>query len=296
MQKGFTLIELMVVIAILVILMALTVPVGKSMIVSNQIASCSGNLFKICQAMKLYYADYQGVPPVWIAEDGGDAATPYNEMLSTGAEPVDPGTGAATNPLMALYREGYLKSKDSLHCPADREHRDGNSPTYYYSYSWRQADNTDADKLVKITYLNDQDNSDAWNNTEIPINRFKYMPCRIFTVLGLDSLDPGHAFDAAKKPTVYTEQRELANKMRSVTVGGNQYWGPVSDSSWMPADSTIVTWCDYHANIYTKNGVGQYQVLYWDGSVVMKSRTLFEKGKTTPLPPPAAWEVAPSDQ
>ena len=182
MQKGFTLIELMVVIAILVILMALTVPVGKSMIVSNQIASCSGNLFKICQAMKLYYADYQGVPPVYLAENLGLTTEPYVEMASTGAEPVDPATGKPGNALMALYREGYLKSKDSLHCPADREHRDGNSPTYYYSYTWRQADNTDADKLVKITYLNDQDNTDGWNNTEIAINRFKYMPCRIFAV------------------------------------------------------------------------------------------------------------------
>ena len=99
-------------------------------------------------------------------------------------------------------------------------------------------------------------------------------------------------------PTVFVEQRELSKGMRPITVGGNQYWGPVSDTTWMPADSTVVTWCDYHATSYTKNGVGQYQVLYWDGSVVMKARTLFEKTKpTAPFPPPpAAWEVAPSDQ
>lgn len=282
-EKGFTLIELMVVIAIMVILMALTVPVAKSMLVSNQIMSCSANLSKIAQAMKLYYMDYQGVPPVWIAENGDNPGNPFDEMASPLTQPVDPGTGQPANPLLTLYRQGYLRDRSALHCPADREHRDSSSPTYYYSYVWRQADNTDANKLVKITYQNDQDNTDSWNGLELYLNRFRYMPCRIVP----------HGWAAA--PTVYTQQRQLARAWRAVTVGGSQYWAPMVDNTWMPADSTIITWCDYHANHYTKNGVGQYQVLFWDGSVTMKSRALFEKGSGTPLPPPAAWEVGPGD-
>ena len=292
MRRGFTLIEMLVVIAILVILMALTVPVGKSMIVSNQISSCAANLNKIQQAMKLYYLDYQGVPPVWIAENA-DATTPYDEMADPLVQPVDPSTGEPTNPLMALYGTGYLKDKTTLHCPADREHRAGSNDTYYYSYIWRQADNTPADQMVKFTYQNDQDPGDTpWNGTQIYLNRFKYMPCRIPAVPALGAADP-HVWASA--PSSYTAQRELSRGMRSITVGTAMYWGPVADNTWMPADSTIITWCDYHANNYTKNGVGQYQVLFWDGSVQMMRRTLFEKGSPVG-PPPAAWEVAPGDK
>jgi prepilin-type N-terminal cleavage/methylation domain-containing protein len=284
MSKGFTLVELMVVIAIMAILMGLTVPIAKSMLVGNQVMTCATNLSKIAQAMKLYYMDYQAVPPVWIAENGTDPATPYDEMTDPLTQPVDPGTGEPTNPLMALYKQGYLRDKSALHCPGDREHRDGSSPTYYYSYVWRQPDTIPAAQAVKIVYQNYQDSTDSWNGTALYHNRFKYMPVRIVP----------HGWAVA--PTVYTQQRQLARDMRAVTVGGKVYWAPVVDSTWMPSDGTIITWCDYHADGYTKNGVGQYQVLFWDGSVAMKSRALFEKGSGTPLPPPAGWEVGPGDQ
>ena len=260
------------------------------MLVSNQIASCAGNLNRIQQAMKLYALDYQGVPPVWIAENGTDANTPYDEMADPASQPVDPSTGLPTNPLMALYRTGYLKDKATFHCPADREHKDSSKPEYYFSYVWRQADSTPADQMVKFKYVNDQDSGDAWNALPdgIYLNRFKYMPNRL-PVVG------GAPFPWTTPPTVYTAQRELSKSMRSITVGGSQYWGPATDSSYMPADSTIITWCDYHAGSYTKNGIGQYQVLFYDGSVQMMRRTLFETG--SPVGPPAAgWEVAPGDK
>ena len=238
MRRGFTLVELLVVIAILVILMALTVPVGKSMIVSNQISSCAGNLNRIQQAMKLYALDYQGVPPVWIAENGADTSTPYDEMVDPLVEPVDPSTGQVTNPLMALHRTGYLRDKTALHCPADRVHRSPTARNYYDSYVWRQPDNTPADEMVKYTYQNDRDPSDAWNGTEIFLNRFKYMPCRLPAVPSLGAADP-HVWAAA--PSSYVGQRQLSNGMRRITVGTAMYWGPVTDNTWMPADSTVIT-------------------------------------------------------
>lgn len=291
-HKGFTLIELIVVITIMALLMALTLPVAKSMIESNRVMTCNANLSRLSQALKMYYLDHQGVPPVWIAEDGSDPSTPYDEMLSPNSKPVDPVTGQETNPLMVLYREGYLRDRSLLHCPGDREHRSPTDPTYFYSYVWRQPDNTPAEKLVKIKYVNDQDNGDAWNDTDILVNRFKYMPCRIWTVPSLGPADP-HTW--AHPPSAYTAQRQLSRGMRSITVGSNMYWGPVTDSTWMPADSTVVTWCDYHADYYTQNGAGQYHVLFWDGSVALKARGLFERGPS-PIPPPAAWEVAPGDR
>jgi len=282
--KGFTLIELLAVIAIAVILMGLTVPIAKSMIESNRVMMCSANLQRIAQALKMYYMDYQGVPPVWISENGSNPTTPYDEM-------VDPAAGPMDNAFMILWREGYLKNRNSLHCPRDKVHIDPSDPAYYQSYVERQPDSTPAEEQVKIEYQNDQDSGDAWNGTDISINRYKYMPCRIFRVPALGGADP-HTW--AEPPSAYQAQRMLSPGMRAVTVGSQQYWVPVVSSTWIASDNTIVTWCDYHADHYTVEGVGQYHVLFWDGTVSLKPRTLFEQGEDGD-PPPAAWEVGPGD-
>jgi prepilin-type N-terminal cleavage/methylation domain-containing protein len=288
MKKGFTLIELLVVLAIMAILMALLVPVGKSMIVSNQVMTCAGNMHKVQQALKMYYTDYQGVPPVWIKASAGSETLPTAEMESLTATPVDPGSGQPANPLMALYTQQYLRDKTVLHCPADLANMDQNLPGYYESYSWMQPSTTPASQLVKIEYMN-QDGGDTYNGKDIETNRFKYMPCRLFNwVLPAAGANP--------PPTAGTLQQEMSPGMTAVTVGGQKYWVSTVDSTWMPADSTVITWCDSHAVNYTKNGVGQYQVLFWDGSVQMMARTWLEQGSATAGPPAAAWEVTPGDQ
>jgi hypothetical protein len=213
---------------------------------------------------------------------------PTTEMLDATVTPVDPGTGQATNPLMALYTQQYLKDKTALHCPGDMVNKDPSLPSYYESYSWIQPSTTPAGQLVKIKYVNDQDSGDTYNTDSIEINRFKYMPCRLFNWQLPAS--------GATPPTVGTLQQELAPGMTAVTVNGQKYWAPTVDTTWMPADSTIITWCDAHVSNYTKGGVGQYQVLFWDGSVSMKSRVWFEQGGGTPGPPASAWEVTPGDQ
>ena len=287
MRKAFTLVELLVVITIMIIMMALLLPVGKSMLVSNQVMTCAGNLHKIQQSLKMYYTDYQGVPPVWIAGDG--SGTPYSVMTSASAAPVDPGSGQPTNPLWALYTQQYLRDKSCLHCPADIVNTDPTVPAYYESYTGAQPSSTPAAQSIKVTYQNDQDNSDSWNGQSIAVNRFPYMPCRLFKVTPGDP----HTWKAA--PTVYTLQQEISKGMTSVTVNGQQYWAPIVDSTWMPSDNTVITWCGNHAINYTKNGIPQVQALFWDGSVQMMSEYWLVQG-TNPGPPPAAWEVTPNDQ
>jgi len=62
-SAGFTLIEVMIVIAIMVILLAIIVPGYKVMSAQNQRNVCASNLKAIGQALALFREDYQCYPP-----------------------------------------------------------------------------------------------------------------------------------------------------------------------------------------------------------------------------------------
>jgi hypothetical protein len=122
------------------------------------------------------------------------------------------------------------------------------------------------------------------------------MPCRIFKeASGDSSWSGGDPHSWAAPPTVYTLQQEMSPGMKQTTVAGAQGWVSRVSSTWLASDNTVITWCPYHATNYTKSGIPQYQVLFWDGSVQMMSEYWLIQG-TNPGPPPAAWEVTPSDQ
>ena len=297
MKKGFTVLELIVVIGLMAVLTAMTVPAMRSIMENNRTSLCLGNMQKVARALKAYSVDYQGLPPVWIAETT-NAADPYDEMRDSAAVPTgDPAvsTPPPASPLLVLYSEGYLKDRTVLHCPRDRAHDDATQAAFYQSYTGREADDTATEKQVKIIYKNDVDSGDAWNGTGIAINRYRYMPCRIWK--------PFPKVTPSVTPSAYDGYRELNSTrdctippMKLVTINGTQYWTPMQDRNWWPSDRTIIAWCPFHADLYAKDGVGQYLVLFWDGSAVMKPRTLFEKGTgMTPPPPTSAWEVSPND-
>ncbi|MHB8895194.1 MAG: prepilin-type N-terminal cleavage/methylation domain-containing protein [Candidatus Geothermincolia bacterium] len=62
-QKGFTLIELMIVILIIAILVAIAVPVFLSARANAQRRTCQANLRTIDGAINTYSADYEGLYP-----------------------------------------------------------------------------------------------------------------------------------------------------------------------------------------------------------------------------------------
>lgn len=120
-SAGFTLLELLVVISIATVLMAMAVPIGKSLREGNRMMACGSNLKAIHQAMKLYALDERGVPPSELAV-GDDPAN-----LTT--EPVGPG-------LWALYITGYFGQQTILHCPSGVAMAK-TDPEYYRSYDGR---------------------------------------------------------------------------------------------------------------------------------------------------------------
>ena len=249
--RGFTLLELLVVITITVILAALIFPAFKSIRESNQLMSCTSRMQKIHTALKLYFTDEQGVPPCYLDPNeaaGLDTATPY------AANRKADGT-AFPSGLHALMAGDYIRDENIYHCPraVNVAPSDAN---FYRSYEER-------DTLASF------DAADAYG----AFNQYKYLSTR-----GIINSGP----DYRRQMTVCVDKS-----------GSEKYPHPAArlDSSWQPDDNTIVTWCDYHADSYTRGGFGQYNVLYWDGSVVCRDEPQMRTGHQGP--PSAAWRMDP---
>jgi prepilin-type N-terminal cleavage/methylation domain-containing protein len=92
---GFTLVEMLVVVAILIALMAIIVPSYQVLAAQNRRATCAANLKAIGQALALFREDYQCFPP--------DAT----EFLVVPSDPNDPEQNPG-DPVTAVYNsEGY---------------------------------------------------------------------------------------------------------------------------------------------------------------------------------------------
>lgn len=63
MSKGFTLIELMIVVAIIGILAAVAVPKFADLVTKSKEAAVKGNLGAVRSAISIYYGDTEGVNP-----------------------------------------------------------------------------------------------------------------------------------------------------------------------------------------------------------------------------------------
>ena len=101
-QRGFTLIEILIVVAIIAILAAIIFPAFSRARESGRAIACVSNLKQIGMALNMYAEDYDGFHPIAGADVSWDA--------------VDPVTG--NGPWMQQLQT-YLKSKKVLRCPSD---------------------------------------------------------------------------------------------------------------------------------------------------------------------------------
>jgi prepilin-type N-terminal cleavage/methylation domain-containing protein len=102
-QQGFTLIEIMIVISIMIILMALVVPGYKAMSAQNQRNICASNLKAIGQALALFREDYQCYPPD-VTEFLAVPSDP-NDITQNPADPIHAAYDDTTNePIQTGYR------------------------------------------------------------------------------------------------------------------------------------------------------------------------------------------------
>lgn len=164
----------------------------------------------------------------------------------------DLGAGVLVGPgLLALFDEGYINGETQLHCPADWTH-ERNDPLYAESYCRQDVDaSTDGSTAYG-----------AWN-------QYTYLSCR-------GVVEGSWATD---------EKRQLTPLSNT----GSGF--PSISRQWTPDDTTVVTWCSFHYTQIQEAGLGQYQVLFWDGSVQRLPAALLRDG----IDVTEAWRVSPDD-
>jgi len=94
-ERGFTLIELMIVVAIIAILAGILIPNFVNARAQAQTAACESNLRSIATALELYYADNQSYPEASQAAVQPSLLT-ANSVTYLNNTPKDP---SATSPL-----------------------------------------------------------------------------------------------------------------------------------------------------------------------------------------------------
>jgi len=93
-ERGFTLIELMIVVAIIAILAGILIPNFVNARAQAQTSACESNFRAIATAMALYYADNQHSPDAGSIPDALNT-TAVTYLNNTPRDPADPGATPA---------------------------------------------------------------------------------------------------------------------------------------------------------------------------------------------------------
>ncbi|WFB35608.1 prepilin-type N-terminal cleavage/methylation domain-containing protein [Kiritimatiellota bacterium B12222] len=92
MKKAFTLIEMLVVVAILSLLLMMTVPVVSSVLKRGQATQCLANLRAMAQGVSVYTAEHQGAfPPALVQTASGSQAWDFFITGSGDSQQIEPG-------------------------------------------------------------------------------------------------------------------------------------------------------------------------------------------------------------
>ncbi len=123
-DPGFTLVELLVVIAVIAILAAMLLPAFARAKDRARQASCFGNLRQVAVAAHLYMDDYNGSlfhhHEGWVLDDGSQ--TPTLPSSLSGVTGGGMGNSQAEKPWIIFFQP-YLQSRQVGFCPADRSPR-----------------------------------------------------------------------------------------------------------------------------------------------------------------------------
>jgi prepilin-type N-terminal cleavage/methylation domain-containing protein/prepilin-type processing-associated H-X9-DG protein len=108
-RRGFTLVELLVVIALIALLAALLFPVVSQALERAQLAKCQTRVSNITRAYLQYILDHDGTKPPQTIPTGANYKWMTNLIKWSGGGPTHLGV---------LIEDGYLSQFDDLWCPS----------------------------------------------------------------------------------------------------------------------------------------------------------------------------------
>jgi general secretion pathway protein G len=111
-ERGFTLIEMMIVVAIIAILVSILVPNFIRARAQAQTAACEANLKEIATALELYETDNDKYPSSGTVDASNTDLQPYLKQT-----PVDPAAGAGAYYTFAVSGGGSSTATYTIVCP-----------------------------------------------------------------------------------------------------------------------------------------------------------------------------------
>lgn len=252
--SGFTMVELLTVIAIIAILAAIIFPIMSGAKASARRTQCISNMEQIFQAMQLFkndehrYPDFIAGPVSWSLDANGD---PVLDGLSSSKGVTTSGT------LVSLFPE-YIKSPNDLKCPL----------------STAKSSEIIADPM--FAYLNTLD----FAGRTPPLRRIgelvngKYQAFYLYQASTYDVQFPKGAPSAeVHYSTVWSNEDSVtvtaayaagsAREARLATIGRQLRWR-------QPPSDTVITWCSLHrdtAGDGTPDNGTKDIALFMDGTV-----------------------------
>lgn len=239
--KGFTLVEILVVLSIIAILAALLFPAFKGAQENGKQTNCASNLQQIYMAVKQYYDDEKKYPA------NVAVLLPNTEMLDT--TPAVAGNTVSA-PITNSKGTGYLKSAGNMVCPDDDTNNPGVLRSSYSNVGTIQPP-LPAPVTPSTSGVPDASTMDVgrfvWNYWGYNAEGFAYNPPNDPAYFG-DVSDPtsitGHgATDTTAGAKRYLRNPDIAFNATSNPVDPQKL--PRLANRYAPED-TIITHCVYH--------------------------------------------------
>jgi general secretion pathway protein G len=115
-QRGFTLIEMMIVVAIIAILVSILVPNFVRARAQAQTAACEANLKEIATALELYETDNEHYPSSGTVDSSNTSLSPYLKQV-----PVDPAAGPSVYYSFTVSNADTSNADYSIVCPGTHD-------------------------------------------------------------------------------------------------------------------------------------------------------------------------------